>query len=69
MTALPHHIPQMKNAAGLEKKMDEIRLTMGKDGMKAPWDLNGKPLGSLGSIGGRGLDSSPLGAIGGGSHK
>lgn len=45
LQALPHHVPKVES---LEKKMEEIRKNMGKDGMVAPWDARGKPLGSLG---------------------
>lgn len=61
--ALPHHVPKMEGG-GLQSKMDEIREKMGMEGLSAPWDLKGKPLGSIGSGMGRGLGAAPLGAIG-----
>eukprot|EP01033_Poteriospumella_lacustris_P009170 gene9170-6598_t len=53
--ALPHHLPKLDS---LSHKLDDIRKTMGDNGLKAPWDLKGRPLG-----GGLGpLDSpGPLG--------
>ncbi len=60
--ALPHHIPKMD---ALSRKMDDIRKTMGEEvsrcclsrrcqadfvqGLKAPWDSRGRPLGAIGS--------------------
>jgi hypothetical protein len=39
--ALPHHIPKFD---ALSNKLEDIRKTMGDNGMKAPWDLKGRPL-------------------------
>jgi hypothetical protein len=43
--ALPHHLPKLD---ALSSKLDDIRKTMGDNGMKAPWDLKGRPLGGAG---------------------
>lgn len=43
--ALPHHIPKM--ADPLVNRLENIRSAMGDEGLRAPWDLKGKPLGKL----------------------
>eukprot|EP01039_Chlorochromonas_danica_P010755 gene10755-11954_t len=44
--ALPHHLPRLENAQ-LSQRLETIRAAMGDEGLRAPWDLKGRPL-SLG---------------------
>lgn len=46
--ALPHHIPKLDSLAN---KMDDIRKNMGDEGLKAPWDSKGRPLGGISTLG------------------
>lgn len=43
--ALPHHLPKLNDS--LAGRLESIRSAMGEEGLHAPWDLRGKPLGKM----------------------